>query len=139
VSATSHSSSDVSQIPHGAQFGSMGTYLQASSSPFIGYKFKVELDLSRLHHHVAGSEVNEVDGGSCSLDALGVVPAMDGRKVSRSTLSLHLSSSKSDRKGQQKKLLQSSSTRGSSHQPVIIKKLRSGGVAAGTTLNPGGL
>ena len=136
---SSHSSSDVSQIPHGAQFGSMGTYLQANSSPFIGHKFKVELDLSRLHHHFVGSEVSEVDGGSCSLDALGVVPAMDNRKVFRSTLSLHMPSPKSDKKSQQQKLLQSSPTRGSTHQPVIIKKLRSGGVAAGTALNPGEL
>ncbi len=138
-SVSSHSSVDL-RIPHGAQFGSMGTSLRVNTSPFVGCKVKIELDLSRLQQ-AAGSEGEGVDGGaSCSLEALGIVPSrvLDKGKKFRSNLSLHLPV-KSDSKSQlqEQQLLQSSPTRGSTHQSVVVKKLRTGSVAAGMSLKPG--
>lgn len=136
-SHASHSSTDLSQIPQGAQYGSRGTSLEVNTSPFVGYKIKVELDLSRLQHSGFSGGGDSVDGGSCSLEALGIVAArvLDKGRF-RSNLSYRFSQ-KYDKDQRQNR--QSLPPRGSAYQPVVVKRLRSGGVASGSSLKPGEL
>lgn len=134
---STHSSTDLFHIPHGAQFGSQGTPLNTpTSSPFVGYKIKVELDLTQLHQQ-AGSGM--LDMIPCSLERLGIVPARSlGKGKFGSLLSLQFSFRPQQKQQQQnQQRLQSPTTPGSTPQPVVVKGVRPGCPASGTALKPG--
>lgn len=109
-------------IPQGSQFGSHGTPLHTpTSSPLIGYRVKVELDLAQFQLGVG------LEGGACSLDKLGIVPArVLGKGKFGSLASLRLSFK-----------THYPPPPAAPSPPVVIRGLVSGLPASGTQLKPG--
>ena len=112
---------DVSlQIPQGSQYGSHGSPLHTHvSSPIIGYRTKVELDLSQFQLGADG-------GVPCSLEKLGIIPTRSPNRWKFGSLtSLRLKTHYPPPSP-------------SASQPVVVRGVVSGyPAAAATQLKPG--
>ena len=122
-----------SSLVHTPQGDSQGTSMQTRT-----FTVSLELDISPLLQRLVSDSERVIDMPPCSLERLGIVPVRSlGKGKFGSLRALHFSLMSPWQRQHRQSTGHSSTSPGSSPQPVVVKGMRTGCPAADTSLKQG--